>query len=204
VLYQARIHPEQYCNTFDDKQTKELHDALVYVCTTAVETLADSKQFPDGWIMKYRWDKGKKASNVLPNGEKIVHLTVGGRTSAIVPSRQKKTAAVAGDVKAEDLEDGDAAAKPAEGRKRKAKAEDEDVDEIKQEEAPRAKRSARGGKKAQYVEEEEDEDEAQVDGGAEQVKKTPAKSAKSKKAASKKAEKPVTPGERKSTRNGAT
>lgn len=204
VLYQARIHPEQYCNTFDDKQTKELHDALVYVCTTAVETLADSKQFPDDWIMKYRWDKGKKASNVLPNGEKIVHLTVGGRTSAVVPSRQKKTAAVAGDVKAEDLEDGDEAAKPAKSAKgRKRKAKDEDEDEAKQEEVPEAKRSVRGGKKVQYVEEEEERDEAQVDGGAEQPKKTPSKSKKSKKAASKKAEKPVTPGERQSTRNKA-
>lgn len=52
VLYQARIHPEQYCNTFDDKQTKALHDSLTYVCTTAVETLADSTKFPDDWIMK--------------------------------------------------------------------------------------------------------------------------------------------------------
>jgi formamidopyrimidine-DNA glycosylase len=48
--------------------------------------------------MKHRWNKGKKDSNVLPNGEKIIHLKVGGRTSAVVPSVQKKTGPVAGDV----------------------------------------------------------------------------------------------------------
>ncbi len=51
VLYQARIHPEQYCNTFSDKQIKQLHDSLIGVCTTAVELLADSKKFPKDWIM---------------------------------------------------------------------------------------------------------------------------------------------------------
>lgn len=34
----------------------------------------------------------------MPNGDKIMHLKVGGRTSAIVPAVQKKTAAVAGDL----------------------------------------------------------------------------------------------------------
>ena len=133
VLYQARIHPEQYSNTFSDAEIRRLHDSLTTVCTLAVETLADSKQFPETWLMKYRWDKGKKDSNVLPNGEKIVHLKVGGRTSAIVPSVQKKTAAVAGDVDgAEDAEDADVAEKkPAKGRKRKAKAdEDEESEEV--------------------------------------------------------------------------
>ena len=52
--------------------------------------------------MKYRWGKGKKGNaNSLPNGAKIEFMTVGGRTSAIVPSVQKKTGPVAGDVKKE-------------------------------------------------------------------------------------------------------
>lgn len=45
--------------------------------------------------MKYRWGKGKRTINQLPTGEKIEHLKVGGRTSAFVPSLQKKTAPVA-------------------------------------------------------------------------------------------------------------
>lgn len=188
VLYQARIHPEQYSNTFSDAQIKELHTALIGVCTTAVETLADSKQFPEGWIMKYRWDKGKKDSNVLPNGEKVVHLKVGGRTSAIVPSRQKKTAAVAGDVASEDGEGKEE--KPAKGRKRKSKA-DEGEDEV--EEKPAAKRGGRAKKGQANGVKGEEEEEAQVNGGAEEEDK--------KATPKKKAEKPATPGSRRSTRN---
>lgn len=63
VLYQARIHPEQYSNTFSEKQIKDLHEALIGVCTLAVETLADSKQFPETWLMKYRWDKVSAGSS---------------------------------------------------------------------------------------------------------------------------------------------
>jgi formamidopyrimidine-DNA glycosylase len=187
VLYQARIHPEQYCNTFDDNQIKELHDCLMSVCTIAVETLGDSTKFPETWIMKYRWDKGKKASNVLPNGEKIVHLTVGGRTSAVVPSRQKKTAAVAGDIDSDEAD-----SKPAKWRKRKSKDEDEDSADV--EEAPATKKGGRGRKK---VETNGVKDEPQVNGGAEDDAKTLAK----KKATPKEDSKPPTPGSRRSTRN---
>ena len=75
-----------------------LYDKLVEVCTIACEVLADSESFPKDWLMRHRWNKGKKAANVLPNGERIIHLKVGGRTSAVVPSVQKKTGPVAGDV----------------------------------------------------------------------------------------------------------
>ncbi|KAF2761789.1 hypothetical protein EJ05DRAFT_472754 [Pseudovirgaria hyperparasitica] len=98
VLYGARIHPEQYSNTLSDPQIKTLHESLINVCTIACETLSDSSKFPDNWLMKHRWGKGKKDGGKLPSGEKIVFLTVGGRTSAVVPSVQKKTGPVAGDV----------------------------------------------------------------------------------------------------------
>ena len=190
ILYQARIHPEQYSNTFSDAQIKALHDALTTVCTIAVETLADSKQFPDDWIMKYRWDKGKKDSNVLPNGEKIVHITVGGRTSAVVLSRQKKTAAVAGDVDPDDLED----EKPGKGKKRKSKADGE-ADDV---EKPATKKGGRGNKSVTTNGVKAEDDEPQVNGGAEE---TPAKKGRgSTKSTPKKAEKPATPGSRRSTR----
>lgn len=148
--------------------------------------LADSEQFPETWLMKYRWDKGKKDSNVLPNGEKIVHLKVGGRTSAIVPSVQKKTAAVAGDVDSADVSE---AEKPAKGRKRKVKSEEDGEEEKK----PVAKKAAVEGRGK--VKDEED-----VNGGAEDVDMKP----KTAKTASKKEVKPATPGSRRSTRTKAT
>jgi formamidopyrimidine-DNA glycosylase len=137
ILYQARIHPEQYSNTFDDEQIKRIHDNLIGVCTTACELLADSSRFPENWLMKYRWDKGKKDANVLPNGAKIVHLKVGGRTSAVVPSVQKKTAAVAGDVDSASDDEG-AASKSTKAQKRKAKVEpdQDEADEAKEEQKP--------------------------------------------------------------------
>lgn len=158
VLYQARIHPEQYSNTFSDKQMKELHDSLINVCTTAVRTLSDQSQFPEDWLMKYRWDKGKKDSkNTLPNGEKITHLKVGGRTSAIVLSRQKKTGAVAGDVDGaeeddEDDADGEEPKKKTktQASKRKSATKAEEVDE-KPTPVKRARRSK--GKDEDVVEE---------------------------------------------------
>jgi formamidopyrimidine-DNA glycosylase len=211
VLYQARLHPEQYSNTFSAEQVQRLHDSIMSICTTACETLADSAQFPETWLMKYRWDKGKKGAdaNALPNGEKIVHLKVGGRTSAIVPSVQKKTAAVAGD--GDDEEEGAAESKPAKGRKRKVKAEDEDEDEEK----PVAKKAAAKGKgkangKAAKVKQQRDSDE-DADVGAEEsneVKEEEEEVKPKKKTAAAKKEKVEKPapaaGTRRSTRTKAT
>ncbi|MCJ1387549.1 hypothetical protein MMC18_000392 [Xylographa bjoerkii] len=109
IMYDAKIHPEQYSNTLSAAQIAQLHKSIHYVCSLAVETQADSSKFPEEWLFKHRWGKGKKDSkNQLPNGAKIVFMTVGGRTSAVVPSVQKKTGKVAGDVKKEDLPDSEA------------------------------------------------------------------------------------------------
>ncbi|KAL9032295.1 MAG: hypothetical protein Q9214_008027 [Letrouitia sp. 1 TL-2023] len=99
LLYDAKIHPEQYSNTLTPAQMKQLHTSMQYVCSTAVELLAESDKFPETWLFKHRWGKGKKDDpRKLPNGAKIEFLTVGGRTSAVVPSVQKKLGKVAADV----------------------------------------------------------------------------------------------------------
>ncbi|KAI0120574.1 Formamidopyrimidine-DNA glycosylase N-terminal domain-containing protein [Hypoxylon sp. NC0597] len=91
ILYQAKLHPEQYCDEFDDADISTLYKAIRYVSETAVEKLGDSDQFPEDWLFKHRWGKGKKdAATTLPNGDKITHITVGGRTSCIIPSVQKR------------------------------------------------------------------------------------------------------------------
>ncbi|KAK0509412.1 hypothetical protein JMJ35_007806 [Cladonia borealis] len=109
VLYNARIHPEQYSNTLSAAQVKQLHKSIQYVCGFAVDSLADSSKFPEEWLFKHRWGKGKRDSaSKLPNGAKIVFLTVGGRTSCVVPSIQKKTGPVAKDVDDALVEDAEA------------------------------------------------------------------------------------------------
>lgn len=218
IMYQAKLHPEQYSNTFDEQQIKQLHDALISVTTTACETLADSSQFPEDWLMKHRWDKGKKGDvNKLPNGAKIEHITVGGRTSAFVPSVQRKTAAVAGDLDTANGE-GKVEKKPTKGRKRKVEAEDDEQQEedeveevvpakkargkkpkVEADAEPIAKRAPRGQKaKVEPTEAgavQTADDEA---GNEEEAPKT-----KKPRATPKKESKPVLPGERQSSRNKA-
>ncbi|MCJ1223577.1 hypothetical protein MMC12_000220 [Toensbergia leucococca] len=131
ILYDAQIHPEQYSNTLTPEQIHQLHTSILHITSTAVSTLADSSQFPETWLFKHRWGKGKKdAPKNLPNGAKIEFVTVGGRTSAVIPSVQKKTGAVTGEAKKkggkkktaddavdDDAEDGEEDAKNMEGKK---------------------------------------------------------------------------------------
>ncbi|SJL06331.1 uncharacterized protein ARMOST_09667 [Armillaria ostoyae] len=88
ILYHAHVHPEQRCNTLTEEQVARLREKMVYVCETAVEANADDTKFPDDWLFKHRWGKGKKAAHnmVLPSGEPatIKWIKVGGRTSAFV------------------------------------------------------------------------------------------------------------------------
>ncbi|KAK7747539.1 hypothetical protein SLS53_001794 [Cytospora paraplurivora] len=128
-LYHARLHPEQYCNEFSDEEIKRLHDSIKYVCQTACDLLADSDQFPEDWLFKHRWGKGKKTANVLPNGEKLAFITVGGRTSCYAPALQKKTGHVAPGIKEELL---DADEEPKKPKARKSQAHESDAGEESQ------------------------------------------------------------------------
>lgn len=99
-----------------------------------MDLLGDSQEFPEHWLFKHRWGKGKKNQpSVLPNGEKIIFLTVGGRTSAVVPSVQKKTGAVS-----KDVSDGDGdVGQP----KRKRGTKKENSESGSENEKPKARKS---------------------------------------------------------------
>ncbi|KAF7340082.1 Formamidopyrimidine-DNA glycosylase [Mycena venus] len=92
ILYNARLHPEQRSNTLTDEQLIALHHQTSNVCETAVSVDADDSKFPENWLFKHRWGKGKKAAHTLklPTGEPatIKWITVGGRTSAFVAELQ--------------------------------------------------------------------------------------------------------------------
>ena len=125
-----------------------------YVCDTSVDVLADSEKFPEHWLFKHRWGKGKKNQpSVLPNGEKIVFLTVGGRTSAVVPSVQKKTGAVSKDVSDEDGNDSQSQPK----RKRAAPQKEENDSEPDE-----GKTKGRKGSKKQSKESVENESKEDI------------------------------------------
>ena len=167
VLYQAKLHPEQYCDDFSDEQIKKLYDAIRHVCQFAIEKLGDSDQFPKDWMFHYRWGKGAKgAAGHLPNGEKLAFLTVGGRTSCYAPEVQKKSGRIVPGVKEELIESDQEQPKPKKATKAKAaKAEDappankkkrkaeEDEEPAKQIRAPSKKPTLTG--KAKTVKKEE-------------------------------------------------
>ncbi|RVD84338.1 uncharacterized protein DFL_006090 [Arthrobotrys flagrans] len=179
ILYHARIHPEQYSNTLSDAQQKQLYESTMYVCKTACELLGDSSKFPEDWLFKHRWGKGKKG-NVLPNGEKIDFVKVGGRTSAYVKTRQKATGGTAVKGKAGGNDD-DSGEEKKTGKKRKAIKEEDDEDERDETPVKKGKRgrkpkiedgeaktpAKRGRKKAVKVEgsesEQEEEEESEVE-----------------------------------------
>lgn len=91
VLYQSEIHPEQTYLTTD--QARLLKQKLKYILETAVKCLDDREEFPSSWLFHCRWGKRKANSGQKvkdPQGRNVTFITAGGRTSAIVPSIQKK------------------------------------------------------------------------------------------------------------------
>lgn len=91
VLFHSGIHPESACDTLSDAQVNRLHAALRDVLSTAVGCNAESQAFPSSWLFHYRWGKGANGTTVPGvHGGAISFSTVGGRTSAVVLSRQKK------------------------------------------------------------------------------------------------------------------
>jgi hypothetical protein len=136
------VHPEQYCNTFSDEEMDRIHDSIDMVCSTACNLLAESSKFPEDWLMRYRWGKGKKKDNTLPNGHTISFLTVGGRTSAVVAALQKKTGPVSENLKVEEetnAGDEDAGSPPKPKRKPASKAKAAPKAKAKAELKPEAK-----------------------------------------------------------------
>lgn len=61
VLYHARIHPACPVPLLTLAQIEALHHQIRAVCEYAVEVNADHHQFPENWLFKWRWDKGREA-----------------------------------------------------------------------------------------------------------------------------------------------
>eukprot|EP00899_Mesostigma_viride_P005400 jgi/Mesvir1/14861/Mv05475-RA.2 len=88
ILYQARVHPSHRASQLSDRQVATLRDKMAYVLETAVGHNADSSFFPSDWMFHMRWGKGRAGAQ-NGSGHKVAFITVGGRTTAFVPSLQK-------------------------------------------------------------------------------------------------------------------
>ena len=87
VLFRARIAPGRRANTLESADYRRLHRAIREVLAHAVEVEADYERFPREWLFHHRWGGGKGPDRI--GGREIVRETIGGRTTAWVPSRQK-------------------------------------------------------------------------------------------------------------------
>jgi formamidopyrimidine-DNA glycosylase len=87
VLFQAGISPHRRAASLTPAEVKRLRARLIGVVSHAVKVGAASDRFPRSWLFHRRW--GRDASAVTSRAERIRHETIGGRTAAWVPSRQR-------------------------------------------------------------------------------------------------------------------
>jgi formamidopyrimidine-DNA glycosylase len=86
VLYQARLSPHRPARSLSPAEVRRLRRSLQAVIARAVSVNADSDRFPTTWLFHTRW--GRRVGALTARDEAIVHETIGGRTTAWVPSRQ--------------------------------------------------------------------------------------------------------------------
>jgi formamidopyrimidine-DNA glycosylase len=90
VLYQAGIAPKRKAATLSAAEARRLRAKIRSVIGRAVRSGSDSDRFPRWWLFHRRWGHrrgGPPATTV--RGEHIRHETVGGRTTAWVPTVQR-------------------------------------------------------------------------------------------------------------------
>jgi formamidopyrimidine-DNA glycosylase len=87
ILYQARIDPRRRAHALTVPEAVRIRAAMLRVVATAVRLRADSDRFPRTWLFHDRW--GRAAGAVTARGQGIRHDTIGGRTTAWVPSVQR-------------------------------------------------------------------------------------------------------------------
>lgn len=90
VLYQAGIAPKRRAGTLSRAEAARLRAKIRSVIGGAVRAGSDSERFPRWWLFHRRWGHrrgGPPATTV--RGEHIRHETVGGRTTAWVPTAQR-------------------------------------------------------------------------------------------------------------------
>lgn len=87
VLFQAGISPHRVTASLSAAEVARLRRKLLAIIKLSVAKDANYDRYPKTWLFHYRWgrEKGATAHGKLP----IVHDTIGGRTTAWVPRRQK-------------------------------------------------------------------------------------------------------------------
>jgi formamidopyrimidine-DNA glycosylase len=91
VLYQSQIHPNQ--RYLSEEMANQIITWVGTILRQAIDCLNKDTDFPSTWIFHVRWNKRDKTMSgaILHDatGNNVEFITSGGRTSAIVPSRQR-------------------------------------------------------------------------------------------------------------------
>uniref|UniRef100_A0A7S0NUS3 Formamidopyrimidine-DNA glycosylase catalytic domain-containing protein n=1 Tax=Calcidiscus leptoporus TaxID=127549 RepID=A0A7S0NUS3_9EUKA len=139
VLYQAGVLPSAPCNRLSDAQIERTHAQVLAVCNVACAAGADASAFPPGWLFHHRWQNQTSGSMDSPLGR--IHFdTVGGRTTAFVPAKQK---AAEGEPPPKEAK----ASKKASATSKRRSSEIQGDEPTEAEAKPKAGRAAKRGKK---------------------------------------------------------
>ena len=87
ALFQAGIAPRRRTSSLTDAEAGRLRARLGAIVRRAVAADADAARYPRAWLFHRRW--GKRDGARTTRGERIEHATIGGRTTAWVPARQR-------------------------------------------------------------------------------------------------------------------
>jgi formamidopyrimidine-DNA glycosylase len=87
ILWRAAIHPRQPAGSLDAVAVRALYREIRAVCRNALRIIGnDWSDPPDTWLFNHRWKKGGTCPRT---GAKLLHATIGGRTTCWSPTRQK-------------------------------------------------------------------------------------------------------------------
>jgi formamidopyrimidine-DNA glycosylase len=87
TLYQAALSPHRPASSLTGPEVSRLRRTLHAIVRRAVDLGGDSDRFPPSWLFHHRWGRNLDARTA--RAERIVHETIGGRTTAWVPTRQR-------------------------------------------------------------------------------------------------------------------
>ena len=86
VLYQAKIDPRRRGDSLSDAEARRIRSALKRIVARACDVNADKAGFPGTWLFHRRW--GRDAGAKTHDGHPVIHVEIGGRTTAFAPHVQ--------------------------------------------------------------------------------------------------------------------
>jgi len=85
ILYQAAIHPEKRANELTEDEVRAIFNKMKYILETAIELESRYEDFPDDFLVTYRWSKNQHRQDEI----NLEILKVGGRSTYIDAERQQ-------------------------------------------------------------------------------------------------------------------